>query len=90
MNKVEIHIRHQNGGGTGTAFSVNDSGLDALEVKDIIKEYVRRKGFTINNDCEKCELLIDLYKSTEQTPRDYWLMTELFVMLHGSDICKKC
>jgi len=37
--------------------------------------------------CEKCELLIELYGRTPESDRDYWIMTELFVMLHGSDIC---
>lgn len=37
--------------------------------------------------CYKCELLIELYKQAPQTPRNYWVMTELFVLLHGSDVC---
>lgn len=41
-----------------------------------------------DNSCRKCEILMDLYESTGMTPRDYWLMTELFVMLHGSDECR--
>jgi len=39
--------------------------------------------------CQKCKFLSQLYKRTPQAPRDYWLMTELFVMLHGSDECDK-
>lgn len=39
--------------------------------------------------CEKCEKLAELYERTPKSPRDYWLMTELFVMLHGSDVCKE-
>ena len=38
--------------------------------------------------CEKCKHLSELYKRTPKTNRDYWLMTELFVFLHGSDECK--
>ncbi len=38
--------------------------------------------------CKKCELLMELFESAEQTNRNYWIMTELFVMLHGSDDCK--
>lgn len=37
--------------------------------------------------CKKCNLLTELYESTEKTNRDYWLMTELFIELHGKDYC---
>lgn len=37
--------------------------------------------------CYKCELLAELYKQVPQTPRNYWVMTELFIFLHGSDVC---
>ena len=38
--------------------------------------------------CDKCDKLMELFKSAEQTNRNYWLMTELFVMLHnGKDVC---
>ena len=38
--------------------------------------------------CDKCDKLIELFISAEQTNRNYWLMTELFVMLHnGKDVC---
>ncbi len=37
--------------------------------------------------CEKCELLLELYNQTPKLGRDYWVMTELFVHLHGSDVC---
>ena len=30
---------------------------------------------------------MELYQQVEQTPRNYYVMTELFVMLHGSDVC---
>lgn len=39
--------------------------------------------------CRKCGVLMELYQRTPEAPRDYWLMTELFVMLHGSDVCDK-
>jgi len=39
--------------------------------------------------CMKCERLMELYERTPKTPRDYWVMTELFVMLHGGDVCKE-
>ena len=38
-------------------------------------------------ECEKCKRLFELYERTPKDARDYWLMTELFVMLHGSDVC---
>ena len=37
--------------------------------------------------CRKCELLLEL--RTPKSPRDYWVMTEIFVLLHGSDVCTK-
>ena len=39
--------------------------------------------------CEKCERLMELYERTPKEPRDYWLMTEIFVALHGGDECKE-
>lgn len=41
--------------------------------------------------CNKClylnELFGNLVKTGKSSNRDYWLMTELFVMLHGVDYC---
>lgn len=38
--------------------------------------------------CEKCALLGELYERTPKSPRDYYVMMELFVLLHdGLDIC---
>ena len=37
--------------------------------------------------CPKCKLLLELYEGTPKSPRQYWVMTELFVLLHGSDVC---
>jgi len=37
--------------------------------------------------CLKCKYLKELYEGTHKSNRDYWLMTELFVLLHGSDVC---
>ena len=33
--------------------------------------------------------LMELYERTPKAPRDYWLMTEIFVMLHGGDVCSE-
>ncbi len=42
-----------------------------------------------NLNCKKCKYLSELYESIENpSNRDYWLMTELFVMLHGKDYCE--
>lgn len=38
--------------------------------------------------CYKCELLAVLYEQVPETPRNYYAMTELFTLLHGSDVCK--
>lgn len=38
--------------------------------------------------CKACQLLFELYTGTGRTNRDYFVMTELFVLLHaGSDVC---
>lgn len=38
--------------------------------------------------CYACELLSELYNQTKKTSRDYYIMTELFVLLHdGKDYC---
>ena len=39
--------------------------------------------------CKKCEILSELYNRTPKSNRDYWIMTELFVLLHGSDECRE-
>lgn len=43
--------------------------------------------------CKKCEYLNELFnnlvKTGKSTNKDYWLMTELFVMLHGKDHCEQ-
>ncbi len=43
--------------------------------------------------CEKCNLLNELFgnliKTEKSTNRDYYVMTELFVLLHnGKDYCR--
>lgn len=47
------------------------------------------KKENFSKDCEKRKYLKELYERTPKTNRDYWLMTELFVLLHGSDVCNK-
>lgn len=38
--------------------------------------------------CRLCKLLFELYDGTKQSPREYWVMTELYVALHhGKDWC---
>ena len=39
-------------------------------------------------ECVKCNYLSELYERTPKSNRDYWVMTELFILLHGSDECK--
>jgi hypothetical protein len=38
--------------------------------------------------CQKCDYLMELYNQVKHSPRNYWLMTELFVLLHGGDVCE--
>lgn len=45
--------------------------------------YENRVGY-----CYKCELLAVLYEQVPETPRNYYVMTELFMLLHGSDVCE--
>ena len=46
-----------------------------------------KRPIQLQEKCPACELLIELYSQTGQEPRDYWVMTELFVMLHDGDVC---
>ena len=69
----------------------NSKNCEYSENVDLIK--LRLQPF-LNDDidknhCEKCHYLVELLKRTPQTNKDYWLMTELFVMLHGSDVCRE-
>ena len=50
-----------------------------------MKEKESVKDF--KSSCEKCNCLFELYEQAPRTNRNYWLMTELFVFLHGSDVC---
>ena len=34
-------------------------------------------------------MLLELYGATAKTHRLYWVMTEIFVMLHGGDVCNE-
>ena len=47
------------------------------------------KDETKKTRCVKCNLLSELFNKTSKTNRDYWIMTELFVLLHDSDECKE-
>ena len=39
-------------------------------------------------DCPHCKFLIDTFLlGSESTERDYYLMTEVFLYLHGGDVC---
>jgi len=38
--------------------------------------------------CQKCKMLFALYDQAPKTNKNYWIMTELFVLLHdGKDEC---
>jgi len=39
-------------------------------------------------DCKHCKFINDRFLKTDiKTDREYWLMTEVFVYLHGTDVC---
>jgi len=42
-----------------------------------------------NLNCKFCKLLEELFNSTDKSGKNYYLITELFVLFHSSDICKK-
>jgi hypothetical protein len=48
----------------------------------------RKSDELAGNQCLKCAYLSELYDRTPKSEKDYWLMTEIFVMLHDGDICK--
>lgn len=40
------------------------------------------------DDCPHCKFLADRFcVAPDSDNREYWLMTEVFVYLHGSDVC---
>lgn len=42
----------------------------------------------METNCIACKLLGELYDQVEQTDRNYYVVTELFVLLHGGkDFC---
>ncbi len=42
----------------------------------------------MEGDCQKCDLLNELFSEANQTNRNYWIFTEIFVHLHnGKDHC---
>lgn len=54
------------------------------------RNYVRWLEELVNihgSQCRRCQLLNELYEQVEETNRNYWVYTELFVMLHGTDRC---
>ena len=72
--------------------------LDFIQMNNMIrdvltaehKESMLRKNLTLvsDNNCRSCDLLSQLAESAEKTEWNYWLMTEIFVRLHGGkDYC---
>ena len=54
-------------------------------VGDVLDNYtIKKKG-----NCKKCEYLMDLFERIKNpTNRDYWVMTEIFMFMHGNkDFC---
>ena len=61
----------------------DSSGCDGLYVKDF---RIVNKPLS-NMNCDRCNYLSELYEQVEKTSRNYYVMTELFVLLHGKDYC---
>lgn len=59
-----------------------------IESAIIAKEKIIIANKKMPENCLKCRHLEELFERTPKSDRDYWLMTELFVLLHGSDVCK--
>ena len=56
---------------------------------DVDRDKVSLFGNRAGEHCRipECPLLLELYSRTPMEPRDYWLMTEVYVALHGGDSC---
>ena len=54
-----------------------------------MKEKTMGKVKLSHQICKKCTMLSEFYENTKKTNRDYWLMTEVFVLLHGGDTCEE-
>lgn len=52
------------------------------------KEKIITASKKMPENCLKCKYLEELFERTLKSDRDYWLMTELFVLLHESDFCE--
>ena len=67
---------------------LNNTLRDVLTAEH--KESMLRKNLTTvaNDTCRSCDLLSQLCENVEKTEWNYWLMTEIFVRLHGGkDYC---
>lgn len=64
---------------------IDDEGLGVLMSEDIFKPMEMR----LVKGCPHCEFLSSRFcVAADSDNREYWLMTEVFVYLHGSDVCK--
>ena len=73
--------------------TIADAIKSLEESKELWIETSLEKGMQIPEPtekakCKKCKYLMELLKRTPMTNRDYWIMTELFVWLHGGDVCR--
>ncbi len=62
-----------------------------MKTWELLSDYRKLKegdGNKATCNCAKCKFLFELYERTPKSNRDYWIMTELFVLLHDSDECK--
>ena len=60
-------------------------GIEYFEMRDSEIFYFKRRC----DICPHCKFLTDTFGNhAESTDREYWLMTEVFVYLHGGDVCE--
>jgi len=73
------------------AFIESGNGIaKAKAKKELERMAITADRYEINKKCKHCEFLYQTFGEIEQlNPREYWLFTEIFVYLHGSDECKE-
>jgi hypothetical protein len=66
----------------------NDIGSEEI-TKESIKEYIEFTKIDINRGC-KYKHILDTINVRRKTEKDYYLLTELFVLLHNGKDCCDC
>lgn len=86
---------NENGKRFYRTFGEGEPGIDIDKFIKGFKEYKKNREkannpikMDNNKKCKHCEFLYQIFGKTEKlNPKEYWLFTEIFVYLHGSDEC---